>query len=62
VKAKEIALEKLWNLLIALIIGEIATAFHYGMKAKVWLVAGFIAFILLFSGIIWLSKMIEGGE
>ena len=45
--AKEIALDKLWNILIALIIGETTTAFHYGLKKIGWLLVGFAGFIFL---------------
>ena len=46
-RAMEIALDKLWNILIALLIGEVTTAFHYGQKKAVWLIAGFVAIVFL---------------
>ena len=61
-EAKKTALDKLWNLLILLIVGEVTTAFHYGREALPWLIAGLGAFILLLIGIALLSSWIEREE
>ncbi len=45
--AKEIALEKLWNILIALLVGEVTTAFHYGKGKIDWLLIGFSAIVFV---------------
>ena len=43
----KIALDKLWNILIALIIGEVTTAFHYGYDKLGWLLTGLFMFVIL---------------
>jgi len=47
VKSVEIALDKMWNILIALVIGEVTTAFHYGYEKTGWLLIGFATFVVL---------------
>jgi hypothetical protein len=46
-KAAEIALEKLWNILIALLVGEVTTAFHYGKEKLGWLLIGFFSIVFV---------------
>jgi hypothetical protein len=61
-KAKEIALEKLWNLLILLTVGEVSTAFHYGNKKLGWLLMGLATFVVLIIAIAFLSSHIDRRE
>lgn len=60
--AKEIALEKLWNILIALLIGEVTTAFHYGEEKSGWLLIGFSAIVFVSLLIAIVSRKLDGGE
>jgi hypothetical protein len=48
-EGKKIALEKMWNLLILLIVGEVSTAFHYRYEKAGWLIicAGVILLLVL---------------
>ena len=46
-EGKKIALEKMWNLLILLIVGEVSTAFHYGYEKVGWLIIGAGVILLL---------------
>ena len=61
-EAKKTALDKLWNLLILLIVGEVSTAFNYGYQRLGWLIAGFGAIVLLSLIILSLSKHLEEEE
>jgi len=58
-EGRKIALDKLWNLLIILIVGEVTTAFHYGFSKLGWLIIGFAAIVLLVSIIAALTKSLE---
>lgn len=60
--AKEIALEKLWNILIALLIGEVTTAFHYGKGKLGWLLIGFFAIVFVSLLIAIISLELDGGK
>jgi len=57
--SREIALEKLWNIFIALLVGEVTTAFHYGRDKAGWLLIGFgtIVFVSLLIAI--LSRQLD---
>ena len=58
----EIALEKLWNILIALLIGEVTTAFHYGSEKFGWLLIGLSAIIFVSLLIAILSLKLDREE
>jgi len=60
--AKEIALEKLWNILIALLIGEVTTAFHYGKEKLGWLLIGFFAIVFVSLLIAIISLELDRGK
>ena len=60
--AKEIALEKLWNILIALLVGEVTTAFHYGKEKSGWLLIGFSAIVFVSLLIAIVSLQLDRGE
>jgi uncharacterized membrane protein YczE len=57
--SKGIALEKLWNILIALLIGEATTAFHYGWEKAGWLLIGFWAIVFISLLIAILSRRLD---
>ncbi len=57
--SKEIALDKLWNILIALLLGEVTTAFHYGRSKIGWILIGFGAIIFVSLLIAILSRQLD---
>jgi len=58
-EGKKIALEKFWNLLLILLVGEVSTAFHYGKEKLPWLVAGLTAIALLVMVIVFLTLEVD---
>ncbi|SMP07916.1 hypothetical protein SAMN06265339_0528 [Desulfurobacterium pacificum] len=60
--SKEIALEKLWNILIALLIGEVTTAFRYGKQKLGWIIIGFGAIVFTSLLIAVLSYQLDSKE
>jgi len=61
-EAKKTALDKLWNLLILLIVGEVSTAFNYGYQKLGWLIVGFGAIVFLTLILFALTKHLEEEE
>jgi len=57
--SREIALEKLWNIFIALLVGEATTAFHYGWSKAGWLLIGFGAIVFVSLLIAILSRQLD---
>ena len=58
-KSKEITFEKLWNLLILLLVGEVSTAFHYGSEKAGWLLLGIVAIVVILIAIGLVSIKLE---
>ena len=58
-EGKKIALEKAWNILLAVLIGEVSTAFHYGKEKAGWLIAGMIAIAFLGIAIAYLTLKLD---
>jgi len=61
-EAKKTALDKLWNLLILLVVGEVSTAFNYGYQKVGWPIAGFGAIVTLTLILLALTKHLEEEE
>ena len=56
---KEIALDKIWNILIALLIGEVGIAYNYKPENLPWLILGLIAILFIIAVIFILSYQIS---